>query len=319
MDGISIIVCCYNSGSRLLPTLTHLARQKCHLPFEVIVVDNASNDDTFLQVQIFRKLFNISIPFKILMEPKQGLSYARNKGIEEALYEYIVFCDDDNWLEENYILNAYDFLSKNPTYAATGGKSEAVFQDGIIPPTWFKEIESAYAIGQQGPDGNITSRGYLWGAGISFRKSIYLQVFNKDYPSLLTGRKGTELSSGEDTEFCMRCILIGYELNCSSELKFKHFISSTRLTNDYKNRLFKGFESATEVINKYNFFLILTKTKGLFFLKIRLFFKSILSLFKLRKLTKNEINVINILLPIMISMKDKDYQMIHKFSNSFKR
>ena len=311
-DGISVIVCCYNSSLRLLPTLTHLAKQKTTIPFEVIVVDNASNDDTFLNAQIMSSIFKSSVSFKVIKELQQGLSYARNKGIKEAAYEYIVFCDDDNWLEENYIQIAHDFLFNNPNYAAIGGKSEAVFEDGKIPPTWFKALEASYAVGVQGVEGNITSKGYLWGAGISLRKSLYVKVINNDFPLLLTGRKGTNLSSGEDTEFCLRCVLLGYEVYYTSKLQLQHFISSSRLSRDYSIKLLDGMKNTTEVLSKYFFYINVRKSNNNFKHKFRLLLKYLLYLLNIRKLTPVDIKLIYSLTPYKLNTYDEGFQFIRK-------
>src|SRR5436190_1893505 len=101
MDGISIIVCCYNSSLRLPKTIEHLAAQKTSsfLNWEVIFVNNSSTDNTTDVVAKEWSKYNLqNVGFKIIDEPKAGQSFARIKGVETALYDLIVFCDDDNWL-----------------------------------------------------------------------------------------------------------------------------------------------------------------------------------------------------------------------------
>src|SRR4051794_7116729 len=98
---ISIIICCYNSSKRLPATLKHIAQQKMrsNILWEVIVVDNNSADDTKeVAVREWRK-YNLSVPFKVVTEQKQGLIHAREKGYAEAAYQLLLFCDDDNWLD----------------------------------------------------------------------------------------------------------------------------------------------------------------------------------------------------------------------------
>jgi glycosyltransferase involved in cell wall biosynthesis len=48
MSGVSIIICAYNASKRIVPTLQHLQNQQFNKPisWEVIVVDNASDDNT---------------------------------------------------------------------------------------------------------------------------------------------------------------------------------------------------------------------------------------------------------------------------------
>src|SRR6185437_11337360 len=101
--GISVIICCYNSATRITPTLQHLFNQKgiSLSSWEIIVVDNASTDNTCEKAIEIWESFGPGKPdFKVISEPTPGLSAARQKGINEALYDYVLFCDDDNWLDE---------------------------------------------------------------------------------------------------------------------------------------------------------------------------------------------------------------------------
>jgi glycosyltransferase involved in cell wall biosynthesis len=94
----------------------HLAFQKVspEIKWEIIVVDNASTDNTGQVASLNWSKYGLAeVGFKVVKELKAGLSYARHKGINEAAFEYLIFCDDDNWLSENYIETAYNIISEN--------------------------------------------------------------------------------------------------------------------------------------------------------------------------------------------------------------
>jgi glycosyltransferase involved in cell wall biosynthesis len=96
MNGISVIVCCYNSVSCLPETLKYLALQQIpsNIHCEVIIVNNASTDDTVgVTINEWEKLKCTEVEFHIINQLVSGLSNARKKGIEVAKYEYILFCD----------------------------------------------------------------------------------------------------------------------------------------------------------------------------------------------------------------------------------
>src|SRR5882757_8940798 len=104
--GVSVIICCYNSAVRLPQTLKHLAEQNVpeNLLPEIILVNNASTDDTVaVATETWNRFGPKNIEFKIVNEPEPGQMHARKKGAEEARYECIIFCDDDNWLDKNYV------------------------------------------------------------------------------------------------------------------------------------------------------------------------------------------------------------------------
>jgi len=258
MKGVSVVICCYNSAARLPETIRHLALQElsADIPWEIIIVNNGSTDNT--KDAATRELARYDwkqARYKVVDETKAGLSHAREKGVEEAAYSYVVLCDDDNWLDAGYIQAGYDFLERSPAYAAIGGRSEAVFDPGVLAPDWFEEYQMGYAVGPQGEEGDITARGYLWGAGIIFRKFAYRSVINSAFPSLLTDRKGQELSAGGDSEMCLRFVIVGYRLYYTGKLKFSHFITSNRLTLSYREKLWAGFLESGTVLDKYYFYL----------------------------------------------------------------
>lgn len=247
-DGVSLIICCYNSTNRLYPTLKHIALQKLSAPvsYEIILIDNASTDNTAqIAKEIWSKL-NSDIPFRIIDEPKQGLIYARQKGFTEAKYEFVSFIDDDNWISENWVENVYEIMSSNHEAGVCGGFIRPEFEKA--PPVWFDEVKSAYAVGEQYHQNGFlefSKRNYLWGAGFTIRKTAYNKLMHSGYKSLLTGRKGDSLSAGEDSELCLAIQLAGYKLFYSDTLRLKHFILVNRLTLNYCKKINTGFGSAS--------------------------------------------------------------------------
>ncbi|HLB90290.1 MAG TPA: glycosyltransferase, partial [Terriglobales bacterium] len=110
--GVSAIVCCYNSASRLPATLAHLASQRCEgrFPWEVILVDNASTDGTG---RIAQELWPQDAPvhLRVVHEARLGLAYARQRGISAARYELLSFVDDDNWVCPNWVQLVWELMS----------------------------------------------------------------------------------------------------------------------------------------------------------------------------------------------------------------
>lgn len=251
-QGISVIICCYNSSSRLPATLQYLSlQQTLHLDWEVIVVDNASTDNT-AQVahQTWSSLNRKEILFTIVTENKAGLSFARQCGVNAARHEHIIFCDDDNWLNADYLQTAYNMMHSNKSIGALGGFGLAV-SDGPLPE-WFGNYEEAYAVGKQAQaSGCINHKGYVNGAGMVTRKSIFNATVNKKLPFLLSDRQGNALTAGGDCEYCLRVLLQGYNICYDERLVFKHYMPQQRLTENYRKSLFKAFEETHELLHEY--------------------------------------------------------------------
>ena len=73
LNGISVVVFCYNSEKRIEETLKHIALQKFtrKIEWELIVIDNNSTDGTVSVTDKIWKTFGCDIPFKIISEKKQ--------------------------------------------------------------------------------------------------------------------------------------------------------------------------------------------------------------------------------------------------------
>ncbi len=239
--GISVVICCYNSANRLPETLAHLLKQQASsFDWEVIVVDNASTDSTTALAQ---QILSTKLPtekYKVVQEPEPGLSSARRKGYLTSRYKYLLFCDDDNWMKEDYLQLAFDTMEQNITIGILGGAGEAVFEKE--KPFWFDTYKLNFAVGKQSNEvDTISKTETVYGAGFIVRRQIFEMLDAIQFKSLLSDRKGNELMSGGDTELCLVTKYLGYEVGCSSKLHFKHLMPEDRMKWDYLKKLYYGF------------------------------------------------------------------------------
>ncbi len=254
-DGISVVVCTYNGISRLEATLQSIFNQKfdVEIAWEVIIIDNASSDGTkeFCIALINKENFTGS--FRVLTESKPGLNNARLKGLEESIYNWILFCDDDNHLFENYLEIGFGILSKNESIGVLGGMGLPVFESQ--KPEWFDQYQHSFAVGKQShSNGKIASNNpEVYGAGCFFFKPALQKVFNTGFLTIMSDRKGNSLSSGGDVEWCYLIHLLKYEIWFSDELKFYHHMPAARLTWEYYIKLKAGIASGDPLLFPYAF------------------------------------------------------------------
>lgn len=296
----------------------HLALQQFEHSWEVIVVNNNSSDGTVLVAQQeWDKYLLPGVGFSIVNEQKPGLNNARQKGVQAANYEYLIFCDDDNWLENNFLAIAYDLFKTKPGIGAAGGQCIAEPENGFTLPPWFEDYQNNYAIGKQAEiSGDITKRGYLWGAGLITTKTIFNKCITAAFPFLLTDRMGNLLSSGGDTELCSRIILCGYSLYYDERLVLKHFIPGNRLSVDYLDKLLKGINETHAQLSKYYNLIYAGSVTGSQKAaeSIKSFLKIILSVFTKRWDTNREKQMLYIYTGINLGV-DRDLVLLRKFKN----
>jgi len=237
-NGVSVIVCCYNAAKRLEPTLTHLFSQRFSTPvnWEIIVVDNASTDETANVAYRLYDQSETSIAFTVVFEPKPGLSFARECGFRNSRYDIALMVDDDNWLCENYVETIHTHFARNENLGMVGGLG--LPELSIQAPEWFSRYAYCYATGHQS---ETEKAELLYGAGLALRLSFLDHLRERGFTSILSDRVGNTLISGGDTELCMAFRMAGFELKYDRNITFKHQLPEGRLNWQYLKRLFYGF------------------------------------------------------------------------------
>lgn len=110
---ISVIVPAYNEEEYIEECIGYLKKQKTTYPYEIIVVDNNSEDKTSELAQ--------SLDVKVVKEERQGVSIARNTGIEESKGDILVFIDADCLAPPDHLDKIGRYFENNPKVSAVGG------------------------------------------------------------------------------------------------------------------------------------------------------------------------------------------------------
>ena len=255
-NGISVIVFCFNSEKFIERNLRCLNNQiiASDIPCEIIVIDNNSTDKTSMLAESAFRFFNKNFDCRVVKEPRQGLSFAREKGISVAKYETIIFVDDDNFLEKDYLQEAYDFLSSHPDAGVCGSQSIPEYEQQ--PGEWFEKYKTAIAVGQQsiGIQDITATRKFVWGAGMIFRRSIIQKTFLNGFRFINTDRIGNQLASSGDIELCYAVIASGFRVYYNENLKLIHYISAGRVQWDYIQRILAGYGASTIWLDVFEWF-----------------------------------------------------------------
>lgn len=252
--GLSIVICTHNGKDRLELVLEHI--NSLHIPdnlfWEVLIVDNASTDDTavWFNNSTLSKCLNFKI--SLVHEHTPGLNLARLTGARSAKYDWLLFCDDDNLLEANYIRIWFDVITSNHNLGAVGGRGIATTE--IPLPDWFNDYYHSYAVGPQfAKSGFIRQGSALYGAGLFVLKTPVLNIINSGFNMIMSDRKAEKLTSGGDIEWCYLLQLAGQHLYYDERMIFEHQINSKRLHWVYYIQLKSGIASGVGLLESYHF------------------------------------------------------------------
>lgn len=98
---ISIVIPLYNKQNSIAATLQSVFAQT-YTNYEVIVVDDGSTDDSFaVAKQVIGE--RLEVRGQVIQKANGGVCSARNRGIQEAKYDYIALLDGDDQWDEHYL------------------------------------------------------------------------------------------------------------------------------------------------------------------------------------------------------------------------
>ncbi len=125
---VSIIVPIYNSEKRLNKCIESVINQTYN-NFELILINDGSTDGSS---EICSEYSEKDARIIVLNQKNQGVSVARNQGINIAKGKYIVFQDSDDWVESQFLEQALNVMEKNIVDFYISGYIEEMYDDNII-------------------------------------------------------------------------------------------------------------------------------------------------------------------------------------------
>jgi GT2 family glycosyltransferase len=243
---VSIIIVTYNSKKYLIDCLNSILLSQTKSIYEIIVIDNDSNDDTsevvpsqFKNVKFIHNRIN------------NGFAFANNQGIVEAKGKYLFLLNPDTLILDNAIDIMVEFLESNENAGACGCK--VLNDDGSLQPSFFgfptlvKEIGHLFRLDRMrwliqllksykwlrtlartnlstlSAADTVMEVDYLLGACLMMKTSVIEKVGPLDDKIFMYI---------EDTEMCYRIKANGYRVYYIPHGKIVHFGGKSSATND---------------------------------------------------------------------------------------
>jgi glycosyltransferase involved in cell wall biosynthesis len=225
---VSVIVSTYNRMHDLSRALESLLDQQGNVRFEVLIVDNGSTDDTRRVVDAVRSSSHeVSVTY--LYEPRHGVSYGRNAGIEQAKAPIIAFTDDDcqpaaNWVES--IVRAFE---RHTDVDCIGGRVVARWPEHV--PEWFTPLQaSPLALCEHGDEEAVVDATKAATCLITANLAVRRHVFDK------AGGFSPQYPRGQDRELQLRIWRAGYRGLYVPDVVVTVDVPPERLTKQYFRR-----------------------------------------------------------------------------------
>jgi glycosyltransferase involved in cell wall biosynthesis len=247
---ISVIICAHNPRADYLRrTLAALKSQALPLDqWELLLIDNASDHPLAASCDLSWHPHG-----RHLVEPELGLTPARLLGIGESAGELLVFVDDDNVLEPDYLAAAAELFASRPDVGVASGRLFPEYESP--PPAWFQRHESWIAVRRLDTSqwsNFFDPRSEPCGAGMCLRRDIALVYAHRAATHAaegLLGRRGQSLLSGEDVAITKMALKMGYSMGQFVELKATHLIPSRRVSEEYLFNLYRHLVASGQLVS----------------------------------------------------------------------
>lgn len=232
---LTAIICTYNRAKYVSPLLDSIAANDLSMTeYEILLVDNNCTDNTKEVCEAFVEKHR-DVNFRYVVEPEQGLSAARNKGIKEAKGDIIVYIDDDALVDSHYLRTYAEWFESHPVTMACGGPIEPLYETS--EPAWMTPYTKALLTAwmdygdkvREYPQGR-----YPGGGNAAYRKKVFEQVglFNT-----ALGRKGGNLMGSEEKDIFVKMHAQHMQVLYLPWPVLHHCIPQAKLERDYFDRL----------------------------------------------------------------------------------
>ena len=251
MTLLSAVVCSYNRCESLRDTLRSLKEQSVggDLSLEIIVVDNNSTDRTRQIVE--EAAADSPWPIRYIFETRQGIAYARNRGLHAAQGEYVAFIDDDAVADPDWAASVFRCFEE----------TKADMVGGKVIPLWLAEKPAWITNDLLGPMPRVdygparkrcAPQETFLTTNCALRRPSAIQygVFDSTL-----GRRGQRWVGGEDLELCQRWIGAGAVVTYEPSAIVHHKVGPERMTPAFYRRWFEdiGYTQAHQMSWKPHF------------------------------------------------------------------
>lgn len=194
---ISVVICTKNRSAALRRCLSSVFLADLRRGWEIIVVDNGSNDAT---PQVIAEMRDFSpVPFSSVLEFRPGNSAGRNAGVGVARGEVVFFTDDDCIVKQDVLTQMWRTFSGSPELGYAGGR--ILRFDPRDYPISVMEQKDLIRI----PPGRIVYPGLVQGSNMAFRRKVLEDLGGFD-PVFGAGAS----FAGEEVELATRASLLGW-------------------------------------------------------------------------------------------------------------
>jgi GT2 family glycosyltransferase len=211
LEGTSIIIPTYNQQAYLQKCIDSIQRYTKE-PYELIVIDNASNDDTGKYLHSLAGAVRYRIN-----DHNLGFAGAVNQGLKIARGSTLLILNNDTVVTSHWLSNLLASVNSNSKFGLVGPTTNYIGGDQQIP-TAYESLDSMHEFARSYNQSNPnlwTQTGRLIGFCVMLRRDVFERVGYLD--------EGFEIGNCEDDDYGLRAQLLGFDLIIAADTFIHHF------------------------------------------------------------------------------------------------
>lgn len=229
MNTISIVITCYN-GFRYMDRCLSALESQGVTPDEIIIVDDASTDDSFANLEKYRADSTLNIKL-FRNETNAGPGVSRKVGIENATMEYVAFCDCDDWYETNFLEKIKEkiaaehadlYLFDNYTAYDDGTRVKENVTEHLLSAS-KKELIALYSMSL---------------CRLVVRRNVLAEI------------EHSELYYSEDMVVAIQAIHTAEKISVLKEAYYNYYLRRDSASNKPSPKVFQSFIKAYEIVSR---------------------------------------------------------------------
>ena len=233
---VSVVICTHNRAERLGAAIRSVLDQDARdVPFELLVVDNASTDGTRAVTEKLRTTACV----RYVLEPTLGLCHARNAGWRAARGRYIAYLDDDATARPGWLRAIPEAFDAVPDIGVAGGRVEPIWE--AARPRWLSDdVALSLTVVDWSPTPHVivnVDAQWLVGANMAVRAAAIREV-GGFHPRL--DRVGSRMLSSGDVYLQKQIMARGYRCFYAPAMAVGHAVPGSRLTKQWFRRRYYG-------------------------------------------------------------------------------
>jgi len=248
---LSVVICTYNPRADYLKRCFEALRGQTLPPNQwgLVFVDNRSDEPVADRIDL-----SWCPDARLVREETPGLTSARLRGIRESTGNLLVFVDDDNVLDADFLETALRVAEERSFLGSWSGQCRPNFEEP--PPEWSRRYWGNLVIREFDKDiwSNLPrlAESMPCGAGLCVRRHValhYLHLHESGQRSFQFDRTRGSLLSGGDNDLAGCACDVGLGVGLITSLRLTHLIPPERLTVNYLERLAEGIHYSSTLLD----------------------------------------------------------------------